>query len=308
VAKRTSGETVGILPLVVSRRGTVRLVRLIGSGPSDELGPLCSPGDLEAVAASLRHHVIETVGDSGIFLGERLAGDNGTARMLGDTVVDRDASPVLPIAGRSFEGFLASRSRNLRSQIYRGERKLARDFKLRYRLTSDPQQLEHDLQTLMRLHAARWGDGSSRAFAGHRGAFHVDFARQALANGWLRLWIMELDHQPVAAWYGFRFSGLESYYQAGRDPAFAAYKVGFILLCHTIRCAFDDGLREYRFGLGDEPYKGRFAERDPGLDTVAFAAGARGRLALAGIRAALRMPAAVRRGRAWRTAIQIARS
>lgn len=286
----------------------MRLVRFIGSGPSDELGPICSPDETTVVAAALRRHVAETVGDSGIFLGERLLGDNGLAHMLGGIVVDRDSTPVLPIDGRSFDAFLASRSRNLRNQIHRGERKLARDFKLRYRLTTDPQRLEHDLQTLLRLHDARWQGKRSRAFFGRRAAFHMDFASRAMANGWLRLWTMELDDRPVAAWYGFRFSGFESYYQAGRDPAFDAYKVGFILLCHTIRAAFDDGLREYRFGLGDELYKGRFAERDPGLDTVAVAAGARGHLALAAIRTALKMPAAVRHGRAWRAAIQVVRS
>jgi CelD/BcsL family acetyltransferase involved in cellulose biosynthesis len=74
--------------------------------------------------------------------------------------------------------------------------------------------------------------------------------------------------------------------------------VGFVLLCHTIRCAFQDGMREYRFGLGAESYKSRFAETDPGLDTVAIAAGARGRLALAAIHAALLMPERVRRA-AW---------
>jgi hypothetical protein len=28
---------------------------------------------------------------------------------------------------------------------------------------------------------------------------------------------LEADGQPVAAWYGLRFAGVESYYQAGRD-------------------------------------------------------------------------------------------
>jgi hypothetical protein len=42
-----------------------------------------------------------------------------------------------------------------------------------------------------------------------------------------------------------------------------------VLLAHTIRAAFDDGVREYRFGRGQDPYKYRFTGQDPGLETVA---------------------------------------
>jgi len=31
--------------------------------------------------------------------------------------------------------------------------------------------------------------------------------------------------------------------------AYDSSNVGFVLLCHTIRAAFDDAVREYRFGL-----------------------------------------------------------
>ena len=46
-----------------------------------------------------------------------------------------------------------------------------------------------------------------------------------------------------------------------------------VLLAHTVRTAFEDGAREYRFLRGDEPYKYRFAEADAGVDTVAVGNG-----------------------------------
>jgi len=221
------------------------------------------------------------------------------AMQLDALTVRRAASPVLPIAGRSFEDFLGSRSRNFRAQVRQRERRLVREHHIVYRLTDDPSRLEADMRTLIDLHSARWAGGRSSAFSGRRASFHLDFARRALDNGWLRLWTMEANGKPVAAWYGLRYAGIESYYQAGRDPAFERLHVGFVLLSHTIRCAFEDGMREYRFGLGDEPYKRRFAESDPGLDTVAVTSGARGRIALAAIRCALRLPPSMKRI-AWR--------
>jgi CelD/BcsL family acetyltransferase involved in cellulose biosynthesis len=151
------------------------------------------------------------------------------------------------------------------------------------------------MRTLLRLHAARWNGQQSNALRGARVLFHLDFARGALANGWLRLWTLELDGRPIAAYYGLRYGGIEFYYQMGRDPSFDSLHVGFVMLCHTIRCAFEDRLREYRFGLGGEAYKLRFAEKDPGLHTVALTAGVRGRMALSAIRAALLLPEDARR-------------
>ena len=78
---------------------------------------------------------------------------------------------------------------------------------------------------------------------------------------------------PVATLCGFRYAGIESYYQAGRDPAWSAYRVGFVLLAHAIRQAADDGIAEYRLLRGGEDYKLRFAVADPGLETVAVAGG-----------------------------------
>jgi GNAT acetyltransferase-like protein len=86
-----------------------------------------------------------------------------------------------------------------------------------------------------------------------------------------------------------RYAGIESYYQAGRDPAWDHYRVGFVLLAHAIRQAADDGIREYRPLRGAEDYKLRFAVADPGLETVAVA---RGPLAKAALPALAAMRAA----------------
>lgn len=299
VAKDVTGRTTAILPLCVVRERPVRVVRLLGAGPSDELGPISAQSEREAATVALTQHAVQTLGASGIFLGERLRGRDPSPPHLSALVIRRSASPVLPLAGGSFEAFLASQSRNFRQQVRRLERGVARAGRLVYRLTENTERLESDLRTLMALHGARWGDERSGAFANGRASFHLQFARRALENGWLRLWILELDDRPVAAWYGLRYAGIESFYQSGRDPALDRLNVGFVLLCHTIRCAFEDGMREYRFGLGGEPYKSRFTELDPGLHTVAITTGAGGRLALAGLQAAFRSPPAMRR-LAWR--------
>jgi CelD/BcsL family acetyltransferase involved in cellulose biosynthesis len=265
-----------ILPLCRSRRGPLSLLRFIGYGPGDMLGPVCDPADREAAATGLRDGLAEGVAAPWhVLLAERLpVGALGPA--LGGKELQREASPELEIAGRSWEEYRSSWSRNMKEKLRRNTRKLEKQHELSFRLCEDPDRLEDDLDTLIRLHRARWGEGEGAFQREVVVAFHHDFAAAALRRGWLRLWTMEVDGQPAAAWYGYRFGGTESFYQSGRDPGFDRFSIGFLMLMRTVQAAFEDGLDRYAFLRGDEPYKDRLAETDPGLETRALGSGALG--------------------------------
>jgi CelD/BcsL family acetyltransferase involved in cellulose biosynthesis len=268
------------------------MLRFIGHGAADQLGPVCAPEDRRAAADALRRLLAERR-DWNVMLAERLPPAEGWTGMLGGTVVHHEESPTLQIGGRSFDEFLASRSKNFREQARRRERKLRREHEVEIRL-SDADHLDGDLDTLFALHEKRWED-ESEALSGARERFHRDFARRALERGWLRLWVLEADGAPRAAWYGFRFAQMEWYYQSGRDPEWERQSVGFVLLAHTVREAFDAGMLEYRLLRGGEEYKGRFSSDDPGLETIALPRGLAGKGALLAARTARSMPAGLRR-------------
>ena len=288
--RRDGGETFAILPLYLASTRPVRTIRFIGHGPADQLGPVCDPSDRHEAALLLKRALREHCARWDIFIGELLGGDESWSALLGGTTLRRDASPVLPVDGRTWDEYLSSRTSNFRGQVRRRERKLAREHDLRFRLT-DASSLEQDLETLFVLHELQHNE----AFAGQRKEFHREFAAAALANGWLRLWIMEVNARPVAAWYGFRFGGAECFYQSGRDPGWDGYSVGFILLSHTMREAFNDGVREYRMLRGGETYKERFATEDEGLETVGVSRTAAGRASILAAVAARSMPRPARR-------------
>jgi CelD/BcsL family acetyltransferase involved in cellulose biosynthesis len=287
------GRLAAILPLYLSSRRPLRVLRFLGHGPGDELRPICAPDDRELAATALRDGIPQSGWD--LLLAERMPTAEGWAERLPGSPVRRESSPLLRTEGRTWDEYLAGRSRNFREQVCRRERKLAREHELAYRMTDDPARLDDDLTTLFRLHESRWGEQGSGALAGQRERFHRDFAARALERGWLRLVFLEVDGQPVAAWYGLRYGGADWFYQAGRDPAWDHYSAGFVLMVHTVRSAFEDGMREYRLLRGDEEYKGRFADEDPGLDTVAIPRTAAGRAAVGAARAGLRAPAPLRR-------------
>lgn len=286
------GRLVALLPLYERRIGPLRLWRFLGHDAGDELGPISLPDDRPAAARALARLLAARRPD--VFLGEQLRAELNWTGVLGARVLRREASPVLPFSGRSADELMATWSSNLRGQARRLPRRLAARHAVRYRLVDEPAGLGEGMDALFALHRARWR-GSQTAFAA-REAFHREFAAVALEREWLRLWLLEVDGRPAAAWYGFRFAGAELYYQFGRDPDFDHLSVGFVLLVHTILAALEDGCVEYRFLRGDEDFKFRFATEDPGLETVVVGATARGRAAVA---VAARADGARRRLRAW---------
>jgi CelD/BcsL family acetyltransferase involved in cellulose biosynthesis len=287
----------GIVPLYEAKRRPLRVARFLGQGPADELGPMCDPVDRAELGWALRQAMISRRLPWDIVLAERMPVDEGWSSSLGGALLQREPSPVISLDGLGWEGFLRTRSRNFREQVRRRERRLQREHTVQYRLSTDPDRLDADLDVLFALHRARWGDRSD-AYAGERERFHREWAAAAQQAGWLRLWFLELDGQPVAAWHGLRFARMEFYYQAGRDPAFEDKSVGFVLLAHTIRAAAEDGVHEYRLLRGGESYKSRFASRDRYLETRAVACSSSGAAAVMTAAAVAATP-----GREWLKAV-----
>jgi CelD/BcsL family acetyltransferase involved in cellulose biosynthesis len=294
---KRDGEPFAIAPLYAARRGPLRVLRFLGHGAGDVLGPVCAPADRgaagEALVEALR---AGAAGPWDVLLAERLPrGPLGAA--LGGVALASEACPELDTEGRGWEEFLASRSRNMREKLRRNTRKLERAHSLEFRLCEDAGRLEADLETLFALHSLRWGEETEFA-APASVAFHRELAATALERGWLRLWTMEVDGEPAAAWYGFRLGGVESFYQSGRDPRFDRFSVGFLMLMRTIQATFEDGLERYSFLRGDEAYKNRFvdpAADSGGLETRALGRGPLGRASVRLGAVAMRSPR-LRRG------------
>jgi CelD/BcsL family acetyltransferase involved in cellulose biosynthesis len=265
-----AGALVGLVPMYEAAGvGPVRVIRLLGHGHADRLGPICRPEDRARVACALRLALRSKPWRSALVVAEQVPGEEGWSPLLAAHPLTRVPSPQLVPTTRDWDEFLAQRGTRLRKRVPQMERRLRRDHGLRYRVVEDAEALPRALDILFSLHRARWGSEAAREFAGAE-AFHRAFAARALERGWLRLWLMEADERPVAAWYGFRFGGADWHYQGGREPAWDRYSVGFLLLSHTIRDFIESGGERYLFLRGDEAYKSRFATGDPGVETMAL--------------------------------------
>lgn len=285
------GRLAAILPLYIARQRP-RVARFLGYG--DLQSPLCEPGDRPLAAAAMRMVVGRGADRCRLLLAEKLPGEQGWSELLGGTLIRTDADPVLHLDGVSWEDFLAAKSSSFRKQARYQERRLGREHELTFRLTDDPARLDEDMDSLIALHELRWGESSTGIFAGPRGQMQRELAAAALEQGWLRLWIEEVDGKPAAAYYGLRYAGSEFFFQSGRDPSLDRLSVGAVMLAHVVRDACNDGVGTFRFLAGDEPYKLRLADDDYAPETRLLGSGVAGVVGPAAVSAVRALPDAQR--------------
>jgi CelD/BcsL family acetyltransferase involved in cellulose biosynthesis len=303
-----TGDLRGVMPMARDRAARPRSLRFGGANLADHLHPVAASleQDEEVAVGAAARLGAEISGWSAIVL-DNVDVDAGwwramiAAAPLSLTAVSyrQTTLPWIQLPA-SWEAYLAGRSRNFRSQLGRKLRALEREHEVRFRRTMATPELTGDLETFFHLHDARWdtrGGSSSASELTRR--FHADFTAAALKRGWLRLWTMEVDGAPVAAWYGWRLGERYSYYLAGFEPRWSDASVGLVLLAHTVREAIEEAASEYDLLLGEEAYKQRFATASRPVETVVLARSFHPIRVLAGGEAALwrahrRLPPGIR--------------
>jgi CelD/BcsL family acetyltransferase involved in cellulose biosynthesis len=279
VVRHADGSVLGLLPLVLTGPSRLRSLAFAGAAFGDYFHPVAAegPDELETArraAAALNERRDEWAILVADYAAERAGWIDELATTAGMpltvTGYHEHASVYrsVRLAGLTWEGYLATRSANLRSQLARKERSLERAGEVSYRLV-DAATLPAAMQTLFDLHGRRWEGRNTTVFSTDTARrFHLEFANAALARGWLRLWLLEVDGSAIAAWYGWRLGSRYLYYQAGFDPEWSQYSPGLLLLARSIRGAFEEGAATYDMLLGDEAYKSRFAEVERTARTV----------------------------------------
>jgi CelD/BcsL family acetyltransferase involved in cellulose biosynthesis len=177
-------------------------------------------------------------------------------------------SPVIYLRESSFDAWLAQRSANLRSQLRRARRQFGGSGGTA-RLSS-LHTLSADIATFMRLHARRWeGRGRSSLLEEDRQvpAIYEDAGRVHLESGRFRLWMLEIDGEPVSAQLFAEAGGEVLYLNGGWDERFARYKPAMLAILQAVEDGFARGDRRIDLAPGEQHYKLRFAD---GNDPVAW--------------------------------------
>jgi CelD/BcsL family acetyltransferase involved in cellulose biosynthesis len=272
--RRSDGSLAGVLPLVLDSTRRPRSVRFAGATLGDRFHPAAAEDDEAEVAAAAMGALAEAGFDRYMVMLECVDADRDWWRRMQReptarrAVVTQQCSEMLyaELTGLDWDAYFAERGKWLRRKVRRGIRRLQDEHRMRVRRAS-AQTLDTDLDELFRLHALRFGDGSSLKGPGARRTLRA-FAAAAQRRGWLRLDLMEADDEVVAAKLAWRLGGCFAIYQGGFDPAWQSFNVGTVLEAMTIRSAIDEGARQYDFLLGEEEYKLRFSNSSRQVHTA----------------------------------------
>ena len=210
---------IGLMPLHIMRyRATpLRQVRFLGAPLSDFQEILAARGHERAARDAFLAHLAQHSRrwDLCDFADQR----KGTSLTEGEMpdglrplLVHHRVCPFIPLSP-SWDEFVKRLSKNMRTNVGRRRRQVAKQFRADYDL-ADETTLPAAMEELFALHNARWRRrGVSGAFAGARmQAFHHEVARRFLQRGWLRLHRLRLDGETRAAFYCFQLGRRVYYY------------------------------------------------------------------------------------------------
>ena len=268
------GRLAGVLPLTLDFSRRPRVISFPAAQFGDRFGPTASSSEESRVAAAAMGALERAGLDRYTLVLNNVERDSTWSAAIQSAskspragIVQQQAEqPYIDLAGLDWDGYLQTRSSKFRKRLRQRERTLQKAHEVSDRLAT-AETLEADLSLYFDLHGRRWDEESTILSPWARG-FLGSFAERAQRQGWLRLRFLEVDGTAVAANLGWRLGSRHAYYNAGFDPAWAEYSVGFILLARVIQGAVEEGAKEFDMLLGDDGYKQRFMNAAREVETV----------------------------------------
>lgn len=195
-------------------------------------------------------------------------------------------SPTVSLRAGSFESWLTDKSSSFRGEMRKHRRKFAALGGLARMSTEDT--LSADIASFVRLHTARWeGRGTSDIATRQESwsAMLQEIGREHLSTGRLRIWVLEIEREPIAAQLCAAAGGEVILLNSGWDEQFARLSPAMLGMLAAIEDSFARGDRRIDLAPGEQQFKLRLADgNDPVAWTILMAPG--WRLPLTGARVA----------------------
>jgi CelD/BcsL family acetyltransferase involved in cellulose biosynthesis len=165
---------------------------------------------------------------------------------------------VLP---SKWEDYYSRLGEGLRKDIRYFNNKLAKDHDVSFLIINHP--TDGDLEDLFRLHGLRMAMTGRRSLLVTEPIvhFHKAFVRVASPKNRIRLQLLKSGGQTIAAQYGFVYKNRYSFYNSGFHPDFDGYSLGTLMIANAVRMCIREGVQEFDFLRGSEPYKLRWAQK-----------------------------------------------
>lgn len=153
------------------------------------------------------------------------------------------------VGGRSYAEYFETLPSQVKNTVTR-KRKQLEKLKSRIVVCLDEAGLEEGMRAYEQIYAVSWKVPEPYPH------FITGLCRTCAGLGWLRLGIVYVDEQPVAAQIWIVHAGIAAIYKLAYDERFAKLSAGSILTAHLMQHAIDiDKVHEVDYLTGDDAYK-----------------------------------------------------
>jgi CelD/BcsL family acetyltransferase involved in cellulose biosynthesis len=262
LAVEDAGEVVGLAPLVLRRRGPLRILRVLGEEPGDYWNVLARPDVRDEVVRGVVGELERRRGQWDALALKRLPHGSLTESAVARSRLtvrsdEPERYPVLELPD-TFDRYLASLSSSRRGNLRRHLRRLD-DGEIALRDVSDAGALPAAIERWQRFRVKQWDAMEKSLDAEHAGDrfrdFTQDVARALVPLGLCRVTEFVRAGQPVASYVNFTDDRAFYWYLGGFDPSVASLGIGKIAIGEGIRSSIAAGRRWYDFLRGAEGYK-----------------------------------------------------
>ncbi|MEM2145647.1 MAG: GNAT family N-acetyltransferase [Candidatus Jordarchaeaceae archaeon] len=162
---------------------------------------------------------------------------------------------VLP---ESMDVLMNKLSKNFRYNLRRYMKKLEKDYqRVELKRYDELGSVEEAMQIFIHLHQKRWNlKGMPGVYdTQKRRNFGLEAAKVLADKGWLVLYFLTVNDQPIAGLYCLEYNHKMYGGLSGFDPNYTQYSVGNLIIAKVIEKCIEKRIKEFDFMKGAEPYK-----------------------------------------------------
>ena len=263
VLAEREGTIEGIAPMAVHRHRGGSTLQFLGQPGSDYSDFILSSGN-----EHLLHSLVDTIVSARDWDLLSLSGvpedspNFPLLRRIWDSIPQQPHCRILVRApyirvDQAWESYENTLETKLISDTRRRYRRLGQLGQITFRKASSANEVRDYLEEMIRQKRARYRvTGAKDIFVDPRvTAFYQSAAQNLHRSGWLDLTSLELDGLPLAIHFGSVYAGRFFHYMPSFNYEYAQYSPGRLLLYQQLRDAFSNGLQEFDFLAGQDPYK-----------------------------------------------------
>jgi hypothetical protein len=156
----------------------------------------------------------------------------------------------LEVDGRSYGDYFETLPSKLKNTLKRKTKQLETSFKARIDIVTRVDEVEHAVAAYEKVYAASWKNQEPHP------EFVPGLIRFSARNGWLRLGLLFVEDEPVAAQLWIVKDGIAAIYKLAYDEKYSKISAGSILTARLMKHVIDvDRVREVDYLTGDDEYK-----------------------------------------------------